>query len=105
MDIFNRNRERNPDDHFSNLMFGRKPEPEQEESKVDYLQLMASVETLMGLYSQYKPTIDKINLDPLIAKFLKKNKKIKAALYRDSLPLINAEHLVCQAHKLLALRF
>jgi hypothetical protein len=53
-------------------MFGRKPEPEQEESKVDYLQLMASVETLMGLYSQYKPTIDKINLNPLIAKFLKK---------------------------------
>jgi hypothetical protein len=53
-------------------MFGRKPEPEQEESEVDYLQLMASVETLMGLYSQYKPTIDKINLNPLIAKFLKK---------------------------------
>ncbi|MCY9137354.1 hypothetical protein [Peribacillus frigoritolerans] len=72
MDIFNRNRERNPHDHFSNLMFGRKPEPEQEESKVDYLQLMASVETLMGLYSQYKPTIDKINLNPMIAKFLKK---------------------------------
>ncbi|MDP1418395.1 hypothetical protein Q8G35_08210 [Peribacillus simplex] len=73
MDIFNRNRERNPDDHFSNLMFGRKAEPEQEESKeVDYMQLLASVETLMGLYSQYKPTIDKINLNPLIAKFLKK---------------------------------
>jgi hypothetical protein len=53
-------------------MFGRKNEPEQEESQVDYMQLMASVETLMGLYSQYKPTIDKINLSPLIAKFLKK---------------------------------
>ncbi|MDQ0879991.1 hypothetical protein [Peribacillus sp. V2I11] len=72
MDIFNRNSERKPDDHFSNLMFGRKAEPVQEESKVDYMQLMASVETLMGLYSQYKPTIDKINLNPLIAKFLKK---------------------------------
>ncbi|GAB6258250.1 MULTISPECIES: hypothetical protein [Bacillaceae] len=73
MDIFNRNRERNTDDHFSNLMFGRKNEPEQEEeAQVDYMQLMASVETLMGLYSQYKPTIDKINLSPLIAKFLKK---------------------------------
>jgi hypothetical protein len=53
-------------------MFGRKNEPEQEEAQVDYMQLMASVETLMGLYSQYKPTIDKINLSPLIAKFLKK---------------------------------
>ncbi|MES1039501.1 MULTISPECIES: hypothetical protein [Peribacillus] len=73
MDIFNRNRERKqPDDHFSNLMFGRKNEPEQEETQVDYMQLMASVETMMGLYSQYKPTIDKINLSPLIAKFLKK---------------------------------
>ncbi|MEF2095082.1 hypothetical protein ACIQZD_09280 [Peribacillus sp. NPDC096447] len=72
MDIFNRNRERNTDDHFSNLMFGRKNEPEQEEAQVDYMQLMASVETLMGLYSQYKPTIDKINLSPLISKFLKK---------------------------------
>ncbi|TKH06316.1 hypothetical protein FC682_05790 [Peribacillus simplex] len=72
MDIFNRNSERNTGDHFSNLMFGRKNEPEQEETQVDYMQLMASVETLMGLYSQYKPTIDKINLSPLIAKFLKK---------------------------------
>ncbi|MED3908972.1 hypothetical protein FQP34_06555 [Peribacillus simplex] len=72
MDIFNRNGERNPDDHFSNLMFSRKAEPEQEESRVDYMQLMESVETLMGLYSQYKPTIEKINLNPLIAKFLKK---------------------------------
>ncbi|MGZ9816136.1 hypothetical protein ACXM0N_09420 [Peribacillus simplex] len=72
MDIFNRNSERDQDDHFSNLMFGRKAEPVQEESKVDYMQLMESVETLMGLYSQYKPTIDKINLNPLIAKFLKK---------------------------------
>ncbi|MFE5427673.1 hypothetical protein [Peribacillus simplex] len=72
MDIFNRNRERNPDDHFSNLMFGRKAEPEQEESKVDNMHLMESVETLMGLYSRYKPTIDKINLNPLIVKFLKK---------------------------------
>ncbi|MGE7589334.1 hypothetical protein [Peribacillus sp. NPDC101480] len=72
MDIFNRNRERNTDDHFSNLMFGRKNELEQEEAQVDYMQLMASFETLMGLYSQYKPTIDKINLSPLIAKFLKK---------------------------------
>jgi hypothetical protein len=72
LDIFNRNRERNTEDHFSNLMFGRKNEPEQEEAQVDYMQLMASVETLMGLYSQYKPTIDKINLSPLIAKFLKK---------------------------------
>jgi len=72
LDIFNRNRERNTDDHFSNLMFGRKNEPEQEEAQGDYMQLMASVETLMGLYSQYKPTIDKINLSPLIAKFLKK---------------------------------
>ena len=72
MDIFNRNNRSNQDDHFSNLMFGKKPEPQQEESKVDYMQLMASVETLMGLYSQYKPTIDKINLNPLIAKFLKK---------------------------------
>jgi hypothetical protein len=72
VDIFNHNRERNPDDHFSNLMFGRKAEPEQEESKVDYMQLMSSVETLMGLYSQYKPTINKINLNPFIAKFFKK---------------------------------
>ncbi|MGG0844545.1 hypothetical protein [Peribacillus simplex] len=76
MDIFNRNNQGTQDDHFSNLMFGRKAEPEaepeQEESTVDYMQLMESVETLMSLYSQYKPAIDKINLNPLIAKFLKK---------------------------------
>lgn len=80
MDIFNRNNQGTQDDHFSNLMFGRKaeaepeaePEAEQEESTVDYMQLMESVETLMSLYSQYKPAIDKINLNPLIAKFLKK---------------------------------
>lgn len=71
MDIFNRNNQGTQDDHFSNLMFGRKAEPEQEESKIDYMQLMESVETLMSLYSQYKPAIDKINLNPLIAKFLK----------------------------------
>jgi hypothetical protein len=72
VDIFNRNNQGTQDDHFSNLMFGRKAEPEQEESKIDYMQLMESVETLMSLYSQYKPAIDKINLSPLIAKFLKK---------------------------------
>lgn len=72
MDIFNYNNRSNQDDHFSNLMFGRKSEPQQEESNVDYMQLMESVETLMGLYGQYKPAIDKINLNPLIAKFLKK---------------------------------
>ncbi|MDM5213756.1 hypothetical protein QUF94_20365 [Peribacillus sp. NJ4] len=76
MDIFNRNNQGTQDDHFSNLMFGRKaeaePEAEQEESTVDYMQLMESVETLMSLYSQYKPAIDKINLNPLIAKFLNK---------------------------------
>jgi hypothetical protein len=72
VDIFNRNNQGTQDDHFSNLMFGRKAEPEQEESKIDYMQLMESVETLMSLYSQYKPAIDKINLNPLIAKFLKK---------------------------------
>ncbi|MDM5357633.1 hypothetical protein [Peribacillus sp. ACCC06369] len=72
MDIFNRNNQGTQDDHFSNLMFGRKAEPEQEESKIDYMQLMESVETLICLYSQYKPAIDKINLNPLIAKFLKK---------------------------------
>ncbi|MDW7615832.1 hypothetical protein SC499_14145 [Peribacillus simplex] len=72
MDIFNHNNRSNQDDHFSNLMFGRKSEPQQEESNVDYMQLMESVETLMGLYGRYKPAIDKINLNPLIAKFLKK---------------------------------
>jgi hypothetical protein len=59
-------------------MFGKKeelepePEPANEESKVDYIQLMQSVETLMDLYGQYKPAIDKMNLNPLISKFLKK---------------------------------
>ncbi|CAH0226648.1 hypothetical protein SRABI96_02550 [Peribacillus sp. Bi96] len=77
MDIFNRNNnQRSQDDHFSNLMFGKKEEPEpeheNEKSKVDYMQLMQSVETLMGLYGQYKPAIDKMNLNPLISKFLKK---------------------------------
>ncbi|MGG4267865.1 hypothetical protein [Peribacillus simplex] len=72
MDIFNHNNRRNQDDHFSNLMFGRKSEPQQEESNVDYIQLLENVETLMGLFGQYKPAIDKINLNPLIDKFLKK---------------------------------
>ncbi|KWW16863.1 hypothetical protein AS888_23030 [Peribacillus simplex] len=78
MDIFNRNNHRTEDDHFSNLMFGsRKAEPEKDElkegeSSVDYLKLMQSVETLMGLYGQYKPAIEKLNLSPMIDKFLKK---------------------------------
>ncbi|MGE7764119.1 hypothetical protein [Peribacillus sp. NPDC096540] len=73
MDIFNRNNRSTKGDHFSDLMFGRKeePEPQKEESEVDYLQLMVNVETLMGLYDQYKPTIQKMN--PLITKFLKKD--------------------------------
>lgn len=73
MDIFTRNHRSTQDDHFSDLMFGRKaePEPQKEESKVDYMQLMVSVETLMGLYDQYKPTIQKMN--PLITKFLNKD--------------------------------
>ncbi|MBK5445521.1 hypothetical protein [Peribacillus sp. TH24] len=73
MDIFTRNNRSTQDDHFSDLMFGRKAEPElqKEELKVDYMQLMVSVETLMGLYDQYKPTIQKMN--PLITKFLNKD--------------------------------
>ena len=75
MDIFNRNNRRTQDDHFSNMMFGTRKnepeqEPEQEGSQIDYMQLMVSVETLMGLYDQYKPTIKKIN--PIIANMLKK---------------------------------
>ncbi|MFD9624712.1 hypothetical protein [Peribacillus muralis] len=78
MDIFNRENRRTEDDHFSNLMFGsRKAETEKEEfeegeSKVDYMKLMESVETLMGLYGQYKPAIEKLNMTPIIDKFLKK---------------------------------
>ncbi|WP_057912432.1 hypothetical protein [Peribacillus muralis] len=78
MDIFNRNNRRTEDDHFSNLMFGsrkaetEKAELEEDESKVDYMKLMESVETLMGLYGQYKPAIEKLNINPLIDKFLKK---------------------------------
>lgn len=75
MDIFNRNNRRNQDDPFSKMMFGTgKNEPEketdQEGTQIDYMQLMASVETLVGLYDQFKPAIQKVN--PMITKMLKK---------------------------------
>ncbi|MFJ7832111.1 hypothetical protein ACQKL0_15890 [Peribacillus sp. NPDC097264] len=75
MDIFNRNNRRNQDDPFSKMMFGTRnnepeEEPEKEETQIDYMQLMASVETLVGLYDQFKPTIQKVN--PIISKMLKK---------------------------------
>lgn len=77
MDIFNRNNRRNQDDPFSKMMFGtgknepERKEPDQEGTQIDYMQLMASVETLVGLYDQFKPAIQKVN--PMITKMLKKD--------------------------------
>ena len=76
MDIFNRNNRRNQDDPFSKMMFGTgkhepEKEPDQEGTQIDYMQLMASVETLVGLYDQFKPAIQKVN--PMITKMLKKD--------------------------------
>ncbi|WP_285767584.1 hypothetical protein [Peribacillus sp. SI8-4] len=75
MDIFNRSNRKTDNDLFSDLMFGtRKAEADNQEgeSSIDYMKLMENVETLMGLYGQYKPVIEKLNFSPMIEKFLKK---------------------------------
>jgi hypothetical protein len=81
MGLFDDNKSSRRDDRLSQLMFGKKSEPQKSEpenfiekytANVDYNQLMESVQTLMEAYGELKPAISKIS--PFITKFINKKK-------------------------------
>jgi hypothetical protein len=67
-------------DRFSQLMFGKKAAPKEQEeqeadtenliSDINYEQLMENVDILMNVYEQIKPGLSKLN--PLLLKWIKK---------------------------------